>query len=271
MRKPGSIDNFVCSSNRTHELGGKMAFAQSVVDVPFETTGGDDMHGTLRAVLFDMDGTLTNTEELWTVALHEMAADLGGQLSRLTRVRMVGRPFVEVIEMLHTETGASRAVEATGRELLHKVAELFRRGVPWQPGARELLNAVRRAGLRTALVTSSPSRLVDIAVDTLGRNCFDVTVCGDDVVRGKPDPEPYLQAMRHLGLTAADCIAIEDSPSGALSAERAGLPVLVVPSDAPVPAGAARTIVSSLVGQSPLSLRFAHTTHVANSAYAAGF
>lgn len=249
-----------------------MGTARSVVvDVPFQVVAGDDEFPVLRAVLFDMDGTLTDTEELWTVALHEMASDLDGRLSSVVRMQMVGRPFVEVVEMLHAETGVSRDCAVTGRELLDKVARLFRRSVPWQPGARELLRAVRRAGLQTALVTSSPSCLVDIAVDTLGRDCFDVTVCGDEVVRGKPDPEPYLKAMRYLGLTAADCVAVEDSPSGALSAERAGLQVVVVPTGRPVPASAARTIVPSLVGQSLTLLRFAHSTRAVNPAYAVGF
>lgn len=224
---------------------------------------------SLRAVLFDMDGTLTNTEELWTVALQQMAADLGGQLSPATRAQMVGRPFTQVIQMLHDETGVTRDVAITGAELLRKIEALFRRDVPWQPGARELLHAVHRAGLRTALVTSSPRRVVDIAVHTLGRDSFDVMVCGNDVERGKPDPEPYLRAMSSLGVTALQCVAIEDSPSGALSAERAGLPVLVVPSAGPVPATAARTIVASLRGQSLQSLRRIAAIHAIQTAAAA--
>lgn len=214
---------------------------------------------SLRAVLFDMDGTLTNTEELWTVALHATAAALGGSLSQSTREQMVGRPFGHVVDMLHQETGAARDPRLTGADLLAKVEELFSRDVPWQPGARELLASVRQAGLKTALVTSSPNRIVDVAIATLG--AFDVTVCGNDVRHGKPDPEPYLTAMNLLGVTPDESVAIEDSPSGALSAERAGVAVLVIPSAAPVPASAARTIVASLVGHSAQSLRALHANH----------
>jgi HAD superfamily hydrolase (TIGR01509 family) len=228
--------------------------------------GATGAKNALRAVLFDMDGTLTNTEELWTVALHQTAADLGGQLSMATRAQMVGRPFTQVIEMLQTETGTAQdGATTTGRALLRKIEDLFRQGVPWQPGARELLHAVRQAGLQTALVTSSPSRIVDIALGTLGRDSFDVTVCGNDVRQGKPNPEPYLKAMRRLGLAADQCLAVEDSPSGVLSAERAGLPVLVVPSGTPIPATRASSIVPSLTDQSLRSLRSLHR-HFASQA-----
>jgi HAD superfamily hydrolase (TIGR01509 family) len=205
-------------------------------------------------VLFDMDGTLTNTEEIWTEALHGMARDLGGQLSPVARARMLGRSLGEVIEMLHTETGSRADTAMTRRALLGRVEDLMGRGVPWQPGARELLSAVRHAGLRTALVTSSPRGLVDIAMTTLGHDAFDVTLCGDEVRRPKPDPEPYRTAMAMLGLSPDQCMAVEDSEPGAVSAERAGLAVLVVPSADPIPATPARTSVPTLAGQTPHSL-----------------
>lgn len=208
-----------------------------------------------------MDGTLTNTEELWTEALHGMAVDLGGRLSAATRARMLGRSLGDVIEMLHAETGSRANPVMTRRALLGRVEELMAAGIPWQPGARELLQSVRRTGLRTALVTSSPRRLVDIAMATLGRDNFDFAICGDDVRRPKPDPEPYRIAVGALGLTADQCVAVEDSAPGALSAERAGLPVLVVPSGEPIPAGPARTPAASLAGQTPHSLSLIAARH----------
>lgn len=219
----------------------------------------------LRAVLFDMDGTLTDTEELWNQALHEMALDLGGRLSAAARAEMLGRELGEVIEMLHTETGSRARAEDTRRGLLGKVEDALQRGTPWKPGARELLHEVRAAGLRTALVTSSPRRLVDIATRTLGPSAFDVVICGDEIRRPKPDPEPYRVAMARLGLTADACVAIEDSAPGALAAERAGLPVLVAPSAGEMALTPARTIVSSLAGQSVLSLRLILARHTAGS------
>lgn len=223
-------------------------------------------HSALRAVLFDMDGTLTNTEEVWADALHQVAVDLGGRLSAATRAQMLGRPLGEVITMLHAETGARADAAVTRRALLATVEARLRDGVPWLPGARELLHAVRRAGLRTALVTSSPRRLVNIALNTLGHDSFETTVSGDDVRRGKPDPEPYRQAMARLRLSPSQCLAVEDSAPGASAAERAGLPVLVVPSGTPVPVTDARTIAPSLTGQSVQSLHLMFSRHAARPA-----
>lgn len=217
----------------------------------------------LRAVLFDMDGTLTESEDIWTAALKWMAGELGGQLSTAARDRMLGRSLGEVVEMLHAETASSADTAATRRALLGKVEDIMRRGVPWRPGARELLASVRQAGLQTALVTSSPRRLVDITMTSLGHDAFDITICGDEVRRPKPDPEPYCTAMAMLGLNADQCVAIEDSEPGAIAAERAGLPVLVVPSGEPIPAGPARTLATSLTGQTPYTLGLLVARHLA--------
>jgi len=203
---------------------------------------------TLRAVLFDMDGTLTDSEKLWTVALDRVAAELGGQLSVRTRQAMVGHNLIESIQMLLDDLGSDHPPVATGRLLTRYTAELFAGPMPWRPGARELLQAVRDAGLKTALVTATERTLVDLALNTLGHRTFDAVVPGDEVARNKPDPLPYLRAMELLDVPPGDCIAIEDSPNGSLSASRAGVPVLVAPSEVEVPVGAGLTIVDSLVG-----------------------
>ena len=97
-------------------------------------------------------------------------------------------------------------------------------------------------------MTSTERSLVELALGTLGADQFDAIVCGDDVRRPKPAPEPYLRAARLLGVDPTWCLAIEDSPPGAASAEAAGCVVLVVPSELPVAAGARRTVVDSLAG-----------------------
>jgi beta-phosphoglucomutase-like phosphatase (HAD superfamily) len=108
---------------------------------------------------------------------------------------------------------------------------------------------VRESGLPTALVTSTERELTELALDTIGREFFDVTVCGDEVDgRNKPEPEPYLKAARLLGVAAEDCVAVEDSPTGVAAAVAAGCTVLVVPCDVPVPGGERRVLRESLVG-----------------------
>lgn len=201
------------------------------------------------AVLFDMDGTLFDSEKLWDVGLEELAHHLGGELSQTARTTMIGAPLAMSMEILHADLGRTDLdVETSGAWLEDHMRELFRTSLVWRPGAHELLAAVRSASIPTALVTATRRNLVDVALDTLGRENFDAIVCGDEVAHSKPHPEPYLRAAELLGLNPGDCVAIEDSVNGTASAEAAGCPVLVVPSEAPVPSGPRRVHRETLVG-----------------------
>ncbi len=210
---------------------------------------------TLRAVLFDMDGTLTDSEKLWTIALDRTAADLGGRLSTKSRRAMVGHNLIDSITMLLADIGSRSAPAAAAELLTGHMKDLFTLPMPWRPGADNLLQAVRRAGIATALVTATDRPLVALALDTLGHNTFDAVVCGDEVQKNKPDPEPYQRAMELLDVQVTECVAVEDSPNGSLSALRAGLPVLVVPSEVEVPPAAGLTFADSLTDVSVDTLR----------------
>jgi HAD superfamily hydrolase (TIGR01509 family) len=122
--------------------------------------------------------------------------------------------------------------------------------VPWRPGARELLAALRTAGVPCALVTMSYQRFVAPILEHLPPETFRVVVTGDVLTNGKPHPEPYLTAAAALGVSAADCVAIEDSSTGVTSAEAAGCQVLVVPNHVTVATGARRIFRDTLVGLS---------------------
>jgi HAD superfamily hydrolase (TIGR01509 family) len=201
------------------------------------------------AVLFDMDGTLVDSEKIWDVTLDELAARLGGELSAPTRQAMVGSNLASSLQMLHDDLGiAAGDLDGDARWLLDRTKHYFGHGLPWQAGARELLDAVHAAGIPTALVTSTHRDLVDVALRSIGAHYFDVEVCGDEVSRNKPHPEAYLTAAALLGVAAGDCVAIEDSPTGIAAAEAAGCAVLAVPSEVPVPPGPLRTVRDSLVG-----------------------
>ena len=201
------------------------------------------------AILFDMDGTLFDSEKLWDVALRELARNLGGELSQPARVTMIGATLETSMRLLHEDLGRPELdIETSGAWLEERVGELFTDGLIWCPGAQELLAAVRDAGLPAALVTATRRKLVEVALDTLGRENFDAVVCGDEVTHSKPHPAPYLRAAELLGVDAGRCVAVEDSVTGTAAAEAAGCPVLVVPSEAPVPAGPRRVHRESLVG-----------------------
>ncbi len=202
----------------------------------------------LAAVLFDMDGTLLDSEKVWDVALDDLAHYLGGELSDAARRRMVGSSLARSITIMHDDLRIDADPECSGAYLLERAAELFRTALVWKPGARELLVAVHQAGVPTALVTSTHRRLTEIALDTLGREYFEATVCGDEVAHPKPAPDPYLRAAELLGVPPADSVAIEDSPLGIASAEAAGCVILAVPSEVPLQPVPGRTVVPTLVG-----------------------
>ncbi|WP_324277763.1 HAD family phosphatase [Blastococcus brunescens] len=190
----------------------------------------------LRAVLFDMDGTLVETEQYWGEAMFELAASLGGRMSESARAATVGSTMRRSMAILHADLGLVRTEEELlddARWVEYRTAQLLATGISWCPGARELLTEVRAAGLRTALVTTTPRRLADIVLSTiradLGADPFDVTVCGDEVPARKPDPAPYRQAMSALGVGPEACVVIEDSESGVAAGLAAGAAVLGVP------------------------------------------
>jgi len=206
----------------------------------------DTVRGRLAGVLFDMDGTLLDSERLWDAALEELAVRLGGELSPAARKEMTGTPVQRTMAILYADLAIDDPDPVADRRFVsERMTELFATDLTWQPGARELVAEVRAAGLPTALVTSTGRRLVEIALEsTLGRDSFDVVVCGDDVTAPKPDPESYLTAAKLLGVPIDRCVAIEDSPAGVASALAAGAVTIGVPREVPLPEAGVHLVTS---------------------------
>ncbi|MFC9789195.1 HAD family hydrolase [Rhodococcus sp. NPDC127528] len=205
----------------------------------------------LRAVLWDMDGTLLESENLWDVGVRELSEHLGGPMAEDTRTATIGAATPDALAIIFAALRLEPTPEAVAQAkswLYARMAEMFAAGLPWCPGAREALTLVRSLGLGSVLVTNTERVLCEPALDTLGREHFDHSVCGDEVAAGKPDPAPYLRAAELLGVDPEHCLAVEDSPTGAAAAEAAGCAVLVVPSLVPVPAGPRRTFRDGLSG-----------------------
>jgi HAD superfamily hydrolase (TIGR01509 family) len=212
-------------------------------------------------VLFDMDGTLVDSEKLWDISLAALYAHLGGELTPQVRAAMVGSSAENTIRTVYTDLGLELdpvAMAESDRWLHDYTAELFDGGLPWCDGARELLEALAAEGTPMALVTNTQRALTDRALNSIGGHYFSVTVCGDEVSRGKPAPDPYLRAATLLQLPPSACLAIEDSVTGTASAEGAGCPVLVVPNDVAVPHGPRRRHVATLAEVGVDDLRRLH-------------
>ena len=201
-----------------------------------------------------MDGTLLDSEKIWDVALADTATWLGGELSAAARQRMVGSSMGRSVAILHADLDVDADAESSAAYLTERTAELFRTDLVWRPGARELLVALHAAGVPTALVTSTRRHLTEIALDTIGREFFVVTVCGDEVRRPKPHPDPYLRAAQLLDADPACCVAIEDSPIGIASAETAGCVVVAIPNDVDIEPAPTRHVLPTLAGVSVADL-----------------
>ncbi|GHJ44599.1 haloacid dehalogenase [Catellatospora sp. TT07R-123] len=206
-----------------------------------------------------MDGTLFDSEPLWDIAIDELAAEYGSVLPVEVRLSMVGRSVPESMVLFHDGIGQPwREAKTSSDWIYERVAVLFATDLVWRPGARELLAEVRAAGVPAALVTSTNRRVVEIALDTLGRDAFGAVVCGDEVAFTKPHPDPYLRAAKLLGVEPADCLAIEDSPAGAASALAAGVRVIAVPHAVAVEPAPGLVLLPTLAGTTLAHLSTLH-------------
>jgi HAD superfamily hydrolase (TIGR01509 family) len=208
--------------------------------------------GDFAAVLWDLDGTLIDSEPLWMAGEHELADSHGAVWTEEDGLNLVGNSLIESGHYIKKRLGSDLSAEDIVDILVARLANDLSREIPWRPGAVELFTALDQAMVPQALVTMSYAA---IAAPVAAALSFAATVTGDQVTNGKPHPEPYLRAAELLGVDAADCLAIEDSGTGATSANAAGCHVLVVPHFVNVPDAPRRTQRASLEQLRPDGLR----------------
>jgi HAD superfamily hydrolase (TIGR01509 family) len=203
-------------------------------------------HPWPAAVLWDMDGTLVDTEPYWIESEFDLVEEHGGTWSREHALNLVGNDLLVSGRYIREHAAIDLEPDRIVEELLDRVVARVERRVPWRPGAVDLLVDLRAHGVRCALVTMSYRRFVEPILQVLPEGTFEVVVTGDAVTQGKPHPEPYLKAAAVLGVPPAATLAIEDSNTGARSAEAAGCTVLVVPNHVPVLPGPRRVFAKTL-------------------------
>lgn len=214
------------------------------------------------AVLFDLDGTLIDSEELWWEAECRTVAGWGGTWTREDQAHCLGGPLERVTVYMAERTGSPLPPAEIGTSILTTMEGLLRGGdLAWRPGALNLLTQCRLAGVPTGLVSASHRLLLDAVAEAVSvhpgvpRPAFDVTVAGDEVAQGKPHPEPYVMGARLLGVDIARCVVIEDSPTGVMAGQASGAFVVAVPHLVPIPQAERRVVLTSLEGVTLAHLR----------------
>jgi len=215
----------------------------------------------LAAVLWDMDGTLVDTEAYWMSAETALVESFGGSWSHEQALQLVGSGLeasATIFQAAGVRMGVHDIVDHLTDDVMRQLATT---GVPFRPGARELLADLRDSGVKTALVTMSLGRMARTIVDLIDFDAFDVVVAGDDATRPKPFPDAYLQACELLDVQPSDSVAIEDSSTGVRAAVASGASVIGVPLMVSLTGAGAHTIWETLDGRTARDVADFHQTH----------
>jgi HAD superfamily hydrolase (TIGR01509 family) len=212
----------------------------------------------IEAVIFDMDGVLVESEEIWDEARRELALERGLAWPESAQREMMGMSSLEWSRYMHERIGLEEPPEQISIEVVRRIEELYEQHVPLLDGA---VQAVERmaARFRLGLASSSNRPIIDLVLELAGlARHFEVTVSSEEVARGKPAPDVYLEALRRMAVAPERAAAIEDSTNGILSAHAAGVFVVAVPSPVFPPRAdalaASDVVLDSLVELTPALL-----------------
>lgn len=205
-----------------------------------------------------MDGTIVDTEPYWMRAESELVGSFGRSWSHEDAFGLVGADLWHAARIFQSH-GVDLSEDAIIARLTDRVVDQIRVEIPWRPGARELLLELSEAGIPCALVTMSLHRMAEHVVSAIDFNAFAAVVGGDDIVNGKPHPEPYLHGAALLGVDVSHCIALEDSPNGISSAVASGAVTIGIPAHVDLPDSADYALWPTLSGRTvaDLSAHFA--------------
>lgn len=207
----------------------------------------------IEAVVFDMDGVIVDSEQVWDDVREQLAKERGGRWHAGAQAAMMGMSSPEWSAYMHDEIGLSESPEEINDEVVRRMLERYRTELPLIDGA---VDAVRRlaAGFTLGLASSSNRPLIEAVLERAGiADSFDAVVSSEEVAGGKPAPDVYLEAMRRLGVEPARAAAVEDSSNGIRAAHAAGMRVLALPNAHYPPAADALALADAVVA-SPAEL-----------------
>ncbi|HXF97743.1 MAG TPA: HAD family phosphatase [Gaiellaceae bacterium] len=201
----------------------------------------------IEAVVFDLDGVLLDSEQVWDEVREELTRERGGRWHARAQADMMGMSSREWSRYMHEVLGVPDPPEEISAEVVRRMEARYRERLPLVPGAAE---AVRRlAGrFRLALASSSNRPLIELVLERTGlAPCFQAAVSSEEVARGKPAPDVFLEAARRLGVAPARCAAVEDSANGIRAARAAGMRVLAIPNRRYPPGGDALALADAVL------------------------
>jgi HAD superfamily hydrolase (TIGR01509 family) len=182
-------------------------------------------------VIFDLDGVLMDSEQLWNRAKQALVEEAGGRWREEAPRVMMGMSSPEWAAYLRDELGVPMEVEDISSDVVQRMRANYERRPPLLPGARESVRALRERW-PLGLASSSNREIIDLALEAAGfADAFSATVSSEEVERGKPAPDVYLETARRMGVDAAGCVAIEDSSNGLRAAAAARMIVIAVPNE----------------------------------------
>jgi HAD superfamily hydrolase (TIGR01509 family) len=203
---------------------------------------------SIEAVVFDLDGVLVDSDHIWHDVREGLARERGGRWTDHSEADMMGMSSIEWSQYLHDVVGLPEAPQELNDEVVRRMLARYEAELPLIDGAADAVQRLA-ASFRLAVASSSNRELIDgvLAAAGLGDH-FEVTVSSEEVARGKPSPDVYLEAARRLGLDTARCAAIEDSANGIRAAHAAGMRVVATPNRRYPPAADAVELADEVVG-----------------------
>jgi len=183
----------------------------------------------IEGVVFDLDGVIVDSEHVWDDVRQQLAEERGGRWHDQASRDMMGMSSPEWSRYMHEVIGLSEPAEEINTEVVRRLEQVYREELPLLPGAVEAVESLA-ARWPLGLASSSNRELIDLVLETSGLDrCFKATVSSEEVPRGKPAPDVFLEAARRLGVDPERCAAVEDSENGILSAKAAGMRVIAIP------------------------------------------
>lgn len=203
-----------------------------------------------KAVFFDMDGTLIDSEPLWFESEVKLMAEFDYLWTPEDQMKCIGGPIQKTANYMVSKVNGQNNAQFFIESLISIVSADFEKRITFMPGALELLKALSESGVKLALVSASPRQMLEATARVLEGKYLELLISSDDVTESKPSPECYLKAASHFGLDISECLILEDSGTGVASGRASGAKVVAIPHLIEIVGDSQVVVIESLEGMS---------------------